>query len=120
MGYSDEFVKLMEAIVADIRNEEIDFLVQVVANLDDACGACPHNGGTICISSEGSDQHVKTMDQKVIDHLQLQAGKSYQKSKLIHLTAKRVEPDDLDHLCHGCSWLSYGVCKAGIAKLKKT
>ncbi|OIJ12937.1 [Fe-S]-binding protein [Anaerobacillus arseniciselenatis] len=119
MGYSDDFVKLMEAIVAEIRNEQIDFPVQVVASLDDACGACPHNGGTICISSEGSDQHVKTMDQKVIEHLQLQAGKTYQKSDLIQLTAKRVEPDDLDHLCHGCSWLSYGVCKAGIAKLNK-
>lgn len=117
MGYSPEFVKLMESIVDGIRNPEKDFSIRVVANLDDACGACPHNGGSICIASEGSDEHVKTMDENVIEHLQLEKGKSYRKSDLIELTAKMVEPDDLDLLCKDCSWLPYGVCKEGIATL---
>lgn len=119
MGYSPVFVKLMESIVDDIRNPEKDFLIRVVANLDDACGACPHNGGSICIAGEGSDEHVKTMDEKVIEHLQLEKGMYYRKSDLIEFTAKMVEPDDLDLLCKDCSWLPFGVCKEGIAKLNK-
>lgn len=118
MGYSPEFVVKMGTIVEDIRNVEKDFPIRVVATLDDACTACPHNGGTICIASDGSDHHVKTMDQKVIEHLKLEKDKLYRKSKLIEWTAKMVQPDDLDYLCKDCSWLSYGVCKAGIQKLK--
>lgn len=119
MGYSPEFVELMSSIVEDIRNKDKDFLIRTVATLDDACGACPHNGGDICIASEKSDEHVKSMDQKVIDHLQLQEGFAYRKNELIQLTAKKVQPDDLDFLCKDCSWLPHGVCKAGIAKLNK-
>lgn len=118
MGYSPEFVVKMGSIVEDIRNDEKDFPIRVVATLDDACTACPHNGGTICIASAGSDEHVKTMDEKVIEHLKLEKDKLYRKSKLIDWTAKMVKPDDLDYLCKDCSWLPYGVCKAGIEKLK--
>lgn len=119
MGYSEDFVKLMSSIVEDIRNPEQDFPIQVVATLDDACGACPHNGGDICIASEGSDHHVKTMDERVIEHLKLVKGKAYLKSELITLTTNLVQPDDLDYLCKDCSWLPYGVCKSGIANLIK-
>ncbi|MFC3885973.1 hypothetical protein ACFOU2_21845 [Bacillus songklensis] len=35
------------------------------------------------------------------------------------MVARYVNPDDLDYLCEGCSWLSYGVCKEGIASLKE-
>ena len=118
MGYSPEFVVKMGTIVEDIRNEKKDFPIRVVATLDDACTACPHNGGTICIASDGSDHHVKTMDQKGIEHLKLEKDKLYRKSKLVEWTAKMVQPDDLDYLCKDCSWLPYGVCKAGIQKLK--
>ncbi|MDQ0253326.1 hypothetical protein J2S74_000698 [Evansella vedderi] len=118
MGYSPEFVKEMDAIVKDIRNKEKEFQIKVVKDLDDTCQACPHNGGSICIANEGSDDHVKSMDGRVIEHLGLIENKSYSKSILVEWTARLVQPDDLDHLCKGCSWLQYGVCKEGIARLK--
>ncbi|WP_026691095.1 DUF1284 domain-containing protein [Alteribacter aurantiacus] len=117
MGYSPGFVKKMETIVADIRDPEKDFPIRVVVDLDDACTACPHNGGTLCVANEGSDAHVKGLDTRAIEHLKLEDGKLYRKSKLVEWTARTLKPDDLDHICKGCSWLSYGVCKAGVRKL---
>lgn len=59
------------------------------------------------------------MDFNVIRQLGLIDGAVYNKSYLVQLTAEKVEPDDLDYLCKGCSWLSYGVCKEGIADLRE-
>lgn len=118
MGYSDDFVKRMTEIVKDIRDNEIDFSIKVIAGLDYACNACPHHGEKICEASVGSNQHVLSMDNKVIHHLGLHTEETYQKSDLLALVAKKVDPDDLDYLCQGCSWLQYGVCKEGIAEIK--
>ncbi|MDQ0214651.1 hypothetical protein J2S13_001048 [Oikeobacillus pervagus] len=119
MGYNDGFVAKMKEIVEDIRNEEKDFFIQVVADLDQACAACPNRGETRCEASANSNEHVLTLDENVIHHLGLKKGESYLKSELVALTAKRVVPDDLDILCKNCSWLAAGVCKEGMANLRK-
>ncbi|MBE3553655.1 MAG: DUF1284 domain-containing protein, partial [Thermicanus sp.] len=62
----------------------------------------------------------KGMDGKVLHHLGLTPGHSYLKSELIKRIKERVHPEDLDTLCAGCSWLSYGVCKEGIEKLRNS
>ncbi|WP_197280119.1 DUF1284 domain-containing protein [Bacillus sp. FJAT-27251] len=120
MGYSPDFIVRMGEIVADIRNPDKEFSIQAVTAFDDACMACPHRGQTKCVADEGSNEHVLSMDGKVISHLGLSEGESYQKSPLLKLTAEKVKPDDLDFLCEGCSWLPYGVCKEGITELRKT
>ena len=119
MGYSPEFVDKMGGIVEDIRNDQIDFSIKVVAAFDDTCRSCPHQGLTECEANEGSNEHVLSMDNKVIKHLGLIEGKTYRKSFLVSLTANKVESDDLDQLCQQCSWLSYGVCKTGIRTLRE-
>ena len=118
MGYSPEFITRMTEIVNDIRDQEKDFMIRVVAAFDDACMACPHRGKTGCEAAEGSNDHVLSMDEKVIRHLGLEPGKAYKKSELLALTAEKVEPGNLDHLCAGCSWLRYGVCKEGIRAIR--
>jgi uncharacterized protein len=119
MGYSPEFVDVMTDIVEGISNDETDFPIQVVQGFDDACQACPHRGKTECVKSADSNEHVLSMDEKVISHLGLSAGSNYLKSELVKRTAEKVNPDDLDYLCEGCSWLEYGVCKNGIKELKE-
>lgn len=119
MGYSPDFVKKMSEIVEQIRDERSDFSIQVVAALDDTCCTCPHKGKTTCEAGIGSNEHVLTMDLNVIRQLGLIEGAIYNKSFLVQLTAEKVEPDDLDYICKGCSWLSYGVCKEGIADLRE-
>ncbi|PYZ96829.1 hypothetical protein CR205_14210 [Alteribacter lacisalsi] len=119
MGYSPGFVRRMEEIVTEIRDPDQDFGIRVLVELDDACDVCPHNGSTFCAASPGSDAHVKGLDTRALKHLKLEAGRLYRKSKLVEWTARTVKPDDLDHICKGCSWLAHGVCKAGIAKLNE-
>lgn len=120
MGYSDSFVKNMQTIVDEIKDVHFDSDIQIVVELDDACGHCPHNGGNICIANESSNDHVTSMDKKVIEHLNVNVNHVYKMSEIINRTKERVRPEDLDTLCKGCSWLSYGVCKEGIKKLRNT
>ncbi|WP_297988736.1 DUF1284 domain-containing protein [Anoxybacillus sp.] len=118
MGYSESFVEKMSEIVALMRDPDIDVPIRVIAALDEACYACPHHGIDRCEADENSNEHVLAMDRRVLNHLQLEERGVYMKSELIERTKRTVEPDDLDVLCAGCSWLSYGVCKEGIRKLK--
>ncbi len=118
MGYSPAFIEKMREIVTDVRNDRKDFGIRTVAAFDDACMMCPNKGKTRCEANENSQEHVLSMDEKVLHHLGLQEGKEYKKSTLLAITAAKVTPDDLDYLCEGCSWLSYGVYKEGIADLK--
>ncbi|NNU90196.1 DUF1284 domain-containing protein [Anoxybacillus sp. CHMUD] len=118
MGYSESFVEKMTEIVAFMRDDSTDGPIRVIAALDEACYACPHHGVDRCEADENSNEHVLAMDRRVLNHLQLEERGVYMKSELIERTKRTVEPDDLDVLCAGCSWLSYGVCKEGIRKLK--
>lgn len=118
MGYDEDFIASMAHIVDRFRNIEDDFNIQVKIDLDTVCDACPHHGEEQCEKDKESDQHVKMMDFRVIRYLQLDENRWYRKSELIKRTQDLVVPNDLDHLCAGCSWLSYGVCKKGIEKLK--
>ncbi|MBO8162431.1 MAG: DUF1284 domain-containing protein [Brevibacillus sp.] len=117
MGYSPAFIQKMDEIVKQIRDPKADFPIQVVRGFDDTCMVCPNKGSEKCEADPESEQHVQRLDRNVIDHLGLKEGETYLKSELIAITKERVEPAHLDRLCEGCSWLSYGVCKAGIEQL---
>lgn len=118
MGYSPEFVENMSEIVNKFRDDTCDFPIRVIVGFDIACQACPHRGARICQAGAGSNQHVVTMDKRVVEHLGIIPWRNYQKSYLLAEIAKKVSPSDLDVLCKGCSWLQYGVCKQGIADLR--
>lgn len=120
MGYNPDFIENMSQIVKEIKDPDKDFPIKIVAAFDDACKACPNRGETQCEAGEGSNEHVLSMDAKVIRHLGLEDGKTYKKSYLLALTAAKVDPSDLDYLCARCSWLSYGVCKEGMNELKES
>ncbi|MFD1737571.1 DUF1284 domain-containing protein [Bacillus salitolerans] len=117
MGYSPDFVRKMGDIVEEIKDEEYDFPIKVVIGLDETCSVCPHKGEDFCNKDEDSQAHVIQLDTRVTNHLGLEHGKSYSKNEIVSLVGKEVQPSDLDYLCEGCSWLSYGVCKEGISQL---
>jgi len=118
MGYSPEFVKKMAEIVAFIRDEQIDFPIKVVNELDETCLVCPHSRAGIC-NAPKANEFVQNLDSKVLTHLQIEKNQLYYKEELVSLVAEKVKPDDLDFLCEGCSWLFYGVCKEGIKALRE-
>lgn len=115
MGYSPTFVEKMSEIVEEIRAQNLDFSIKTIVGLDETCTFCPNNREGYC----ESDPFVTNLDKKVISYLGIKADEEYKKSELVSLVASRVEPEDLDFLCEGCSWLPHGVCKEGIANLKK-
>lgn len=117
MGYSPAFVEKMSQVVEEIRNSALDYPIEVVAGLDETCFYCPNKGDGYC-NSPKSDAFVMNLDKKVISHLGIKNGGIYRKNELVSLVARNVHPDDLDYLCEDCSWLMYGVCKEGIAKLR--
>ncbi|PCN44941.1 iron-sulfur binding protein [Brevibacillus laterosporus] len=119
MGYSPAFAVKMKEIVERIRDHQDDFPIRVVHALDDTCQYCPNKGEGICVAAPTSEEHVQAMDLAALEQLGLIPGHIYRKSELIERTKNRVEPADLDRICAGCSWLSYGVCKKGIALLKE-
>ncbi|MEJ8544661.1 DUF1284 domain-containing protein [Brevibacillus borstelensis] len=118
MGYSPDFIVKMAGIVERIRDAEQDFPIQVVKGFDETCQVCPHKGTTRCEAAPDSEEHVQKLDQNVFRQLGISAGEVYLKSELVQRTRERVAPDDLAHLCEGCSWFSYGVCQEGIAELR--
>jgi len=118
MGYSPAFVQKMTEIVRMIRDDQQDFPIRVVRGFDDTCQVCPNKGEWVCEADANSEAHVQQLDRNVIRHLGLQEGQLYSKSWLVEQTRDKVEPDDLDQLCAGCSWLPAGVCKKGLAQLK--
>lgn len=118
MGYSPEFVVKMRDVVDDIRDDTKKFKIQTVIDLDETCDFCPHKGDGFCNADPDSDVHVRGMDTKVLNHLGLEHRGVYEKDQLVQLVAEKVNPEDLDHICEGCSWLGYGVCKEGIQQLK--
>jgi hypothetical protein len=119
MGYSPEFVEKMKEIVEEIRDVTLEFPIRVVVGLDETCSFCPNKKGGYC-NSPKSDSFIVNLDEKVVSHLGIKEGEEYKKSELVSLVARKVTPEDLDHLCEGCSWLAYGVCKEGIANLKQS
>lgn len=118
-GYSPAFVEKMADIVNGFRNDQIDFPIQVVRGFDETCLVCPNKGESVCEAGPESEQHVQFLDSNVFRHLGLQEGETYLKSQLVSLTKEKVKPEDLAHLCQGCSWYHYGMCTEGIAKLSK-
>lgn len=119
MGYSPEFIEKMKEIVKQIRDDQLDFPIKVVAAFDDACSTCPNRGETACEAKEDSNEHVLSMDNRVLHQLGLTDGDIYSKSFLVQLTTENIKPDDLDYICKGCSWLPYGTCKDGIQALRQ-
>lgn len=115
MGYSPTFVEKMSEIVEEIRAHNLDFPIKTIVGLDETCTFCPNKREGYC----ESDPFVTNLDKKVISYLGIKADEEYKKSELVSLVARKVDPEDLDFLCEGCSWLPHGVCKEGIANLKK-
>lgn len=118
-GYSPDFIEKMTEVVAFIRDVEQDGLIQVKGENDHVCKACPHLGEKGCRSAYNAEEKIQKMDRRVFHHLGIQTGEIYGKNELVRLTREKVIPDDLDHLCEGCSWLRFGMCKEGIAQLRK-
>ncbi len=119
MGYSPDFIKKMREVVHFVRDDGQDGPIQVEEQSDLLCRECPNLGVGGCQSSYDAEGKIRSMDSRVLNYLGLKKGEIYSKSHLVQVTKDKVAPEDLERLCYECSWLRYGMCQEGIARLRK-
>lgn len=116
-GYSPAFVANMQAVI-DGLDEHAP--VEVIAQPDALCAACPNLVESGCaLHGEGSEAGIVRQDRDVLQRLGLAEGATVAWGDIVARIARHVAPDDLDDICGACPWLPLGVCKAGLARLRR-
>ncbi|OLO39140.1 hypothetical protein BTR23_08750 [Alkalihalophilus pseudofirmus] len=119
-GYSPSFINKMEHLAPLYRKLDLDFDIYINEHTDEICEHCPAMVQNNCTTFSKVDHEIRELDRRINEKLQVRSGFFYSKKVIFRKIREKVEPDDLDILCKGCKWLSYGVCKEAIRKLKAT
>ena len=117
-GYSPAFVENMGAIhrrfLTDPRRR-----VQVVAQPDAICNACPHLRTDGChLKGPGFEETMKRQDRAVMARLGIAEGEILPWGDILHRIAAQIKGGDLGAICGACPWLPLGYCREGIDTLR--
>jgi len=115
LGYSEAFVENMRRVVEAFFSDG-GAEVQVVAECDDICAACPRMKGGRCAAKKGSERRIRSRDRKVLGMLGLAAGSRSDSLELARAVMERIDEARLDELCGGCRWLPAGYCQEGLRR----
>lgn len=115
LGYNDEFVSKMKMVTGTLAGNH-DQIIQVVAEPDIICQACPHNKEG-CQKNCSQDDHISLRDKKILARLGLAEYDRKTYGEILNLIKERIPVQDLATLCHSCPWISLGYCSQGIALL---
>ncbi|MCL2531637.1 MAG: DUF1284 domain-containing protein [Oscillospiraceae bacterium] len=108
-GYSDAFVKNLNAITAYLRDDN-NATITLVRCTDDICRACPHKlGDNVCTNNE----KVQRMDDLVISYFGLQL-RTYRYQDIIRQINHSITPSMLNHICGACQWYPISACRKNI------
>ncbi len=101
-GYSEEFVRNMEKVIARLHGNEG---FSPVFSCDEICRCCPYNENGTCLAFVKVDRY----DQAVARLLQLQNGKIYRYADIADEVRKRIFATEMfREICADCSWS--GIC----------
>ena len=67
-GYDEDFVKVMDKITYELRNNK-EYLINIVFSTDDICVACPN---MLDINLCKTNEKVNNIDSKVIKYFNLE------------------------------------------------
>lgn len=116
-GYSPAFVENMGAVHLRLSSDP-KTRVNVIAQPDEICSACPHLHPDGCrLKGPGFEKSMKRQDQEVMFRLGIAEGETLPWGEILHRISSRVEGGDLDAICGGCPWLPLGYCREGIDAL---
>lgn len=105
-GYSKDFVKNMDIITDEIRNNK-NSKINLIFSTDDICKSCPEKLGTdLCSSNE----KVKTIDKKVVNYFNLEE-KEYNYKKIVKYIKDNMTEEIMDDICSTCQWYHMSKCK---------
>lgn len=114
LGYSQEFVNNMNAVLQAILREPAQ-MVQPVDVADDICQACPHlQDGRCAKRGEQSDTRVREHDRTVLRRLGIKPGHALPASQVFAAVERHISAEDLPSLCERCQWLPLGWCQEGM------
>ena len=115
-GYDERFIKNMTDI-RELLLSNPDVQLEIIAELDSVCQACPHLRDTGC--SKGDDQFeelkIKEMDRKVLSLSGLREGETVKARDAFDAVEKAITPAILTKLCTNCEWLHNGNCLTKIS-----
>lgn len=104
-GYSPEFVANMNRITGKLRTDS-DMQIRLTCGTDHLCMACPNKiAEDIC----STDEHVRLLDQRVIDTFQLEEI-TYNYQALIRKMRVGATPEIIKKICGDCSWYLNDSC----------
>jgi hypothetical protein len=112
MGYSAEYVANMTRLHQLLRSEP-NTPVTLVSGPDDLCAEFPSDQPYHCL-----DDDIGLRDAAVLDKLGLTVDTVLSWQEIQTREAERVVPQDVLRLCSTCSWLTYGVCQEGVARIR--
>ena len=118
LGYSEAFVANMTR-VADKLRAQPDTVVELVANPDVICAACPKLHGDRC-GVGATCGRAEERDTLVLGFMGLTPGARLPVRAAYDLVRERINREVMaDECCRGCSWFDLGYCTEGLASLAK-
>lgn len=107
-GYSEAFVKNMQAVVDQLFSPER--MILPVDRPDQICETCPNalaDGG--CALDE-ENKKIADKDRMVLQRLDLTNGCAYPAGELQEALKQKVTESFFETCCGGCRWYRQGLC----------
>lgn len=105
-GYSPEFVANMDRITDQLRTSD-EIQIRLTLGTDDLCTACPNK---VTENTCNTDDHVRTLDQNVLDAFRLEES-TYNYQALIRKMRAESTPAIIEKICGDCSWYLNDSCR---------
>ena len=104
LGYSETFVQKMTDVI-DMFFNQPEKEVEIAAESDEICIACPHDCNNVCSKHDDSDEEVKKQDHKVLDVLGVSPGTRKTIKELNTLVDEKINSFPvIKEICRECEW----------------
>ena len=110
-GYDEDFVKVMDKITYELRNNK-EYLINIVFSTDDICISCPN---MIDINLCKTNEKVNNIDSKVIKYFNLEE-KEYIYKDIVNYIKNNITLEIMDDICKECEWYNISECRSIICK----
>ena len=110
-GYDEDFVKVMDKITYELRNNK-EYLINIVFSTDDICLACPN---MLDINLCKTNEKVNNIDSKVIKYFNLEE-KEYIYKDIVNYIKNNITLEIMDDICKECEWYNISECRSIICK----
>jgi len=112
-GYSPDYVKNYASIVeALLQNEDLE--IEVVAQSDSICAACPHEREGEC----EQENKVQVIDKNHSNILGVKSGDVVTWRQAKQLMKNKMTVAAFHKACEGCKWQPMGMCEAALKQLR--